>query len=251
MTRKQEFLKSKGWQPDSELLAFSKLTLQEIEQREDNTRNYEFYRLDKMYEDGKIDFLNPPNIWAITFQKWMLGKFGLMNLIDYLKNHDLKDKLFIIPERLKALGVSENDIEEALNPVVKKIDKSKVMAMGNRLARIMSRKETFIKAWSICKAGKLEISVNGVTFGNRQEALKRLARYEPNQIKTILVPEPENQFDKNAIAVMVGVQNGRGLYRLGYVPKTFTGTIRVMNTRKFSLKVLGGDIHGARLSIAV
>ena len=251
MTREhQEFLKSKGWYSNEELLAFSKLTFQEIEERQDNIRAYDFIRLDSLFEEGKIDFENPPNIWGMTFQRWILKKFGLKVLVDYLKNYDLKDKLSVIPGRLKAIGVSENDIEAALNPVTR-IDKSKVVILGNKLSKTMTRKDAFIKAWAIVKAGSIEITVNGVTFGNRQEALKRLAKYEPSQIKAVLVPEPENQFDHNAIAVMVGVQNGKGLYRLGYVPRSFTGTIRAINTRKLSLKVLGGDIHGARLSIAV
>jgi hypothetical protein len=58
-----------------------------------------------------------------------------------------------------------------------------------------------------------------MSFGNRQEALHRLARYNPAQVKAVLVPEPSNLADPAAMAVMVGVQNRRGLYRLGYVPR--------------------------------
>jgi hypothetical protein len=58
-----------------------------------------------------------------------------------------------------------------------------------------------------------------VSFGNRQEALKRLAGYAPEQVRAVLVPEPSNPADPRAVAVMAGVQNGKGLYRLGYVPR--------------------------------
>jgi hypothetical protein len=51
-------------------------------------------------------------------------------------------------------------------------------------------------AWAIVKAGGLELAVKGVSFGNRQEALKRLAKYSPDQIKAVLVPEPENPADQ-------------------------------------------------------
>jgi hypothetical protein len=58
-----------------------------------------------------------------------------------------------------------------------------------------------------------------VSFGNRQEALRRLARYNPADVRAVLVPEPANPADPGAVAVMVGVQGGKGLYRLGYVPR--------------------------------
>ena len=100
----------------------------------------------------------------------------------------------------------------------------------------MTRKEAFIKAWQICKAGNIEIAVNGVTFENKQEVFKRLAKYDPSQIKAFLVSEPDNQYDQNAIAVMIGVQNGKGLYRLGYIPRTITKTVKAINS-KVSVKV--------------
>jgi hypothetical protein len=49
------------------------------------------------------------------------------------------------------------------------------MALGNRLAPRMggNRRAAFIQAWG------LELAVRGVSFGNRQEALRRLAAYSP------------------------------------------------------------------------
>ena len=47
--------------------------------------------------------------------------------------------------------------------------KSKVMTLGNRLSSRMNRRDAFIQAWIIVKAGGLELAVKGVTFGNRQE----------------------------------------------------------------------------------
>jgi hypothetical protein len=59
--------------------------------------------------------------------------------------------------------------------------KSKVMTLGNRLAPRMGgdRTAAFVQAWAIVKAGGLELAVRGVSFGNRQEALRRLAAYHP------------------------------------------------------------------------
>jgi hypothetical protein len=99
--------------------------------------------------------------------------------------------------------------------------KSRVMSLGNRLAPKIDgdRTAAFIRAWAIVRQGGLELAVKGTSFGNRQEVLKRLAKYSLEQIKTVLVPEPNNPADPAALAVMVGVNNGRGLYRLGYTPR--------------------------------
>ncbi|MDR1250618.1 MAG: hypothetical protein LBK62_00470, partial [Treponema sp.] len=100
------------------------------------------------------------------------------------------------------------------------MNKSAVCRIANRISRDVSRHDAFVQAWAIVKAGGLELAVRGVSFGNRQEALKRLTRYAPEQVRAVLVPEPGNQADPGAVAVMVGVNGGRGLYRIGYVPRT-------------------------------
>ena len=127
--------------------------------------------------------------------------------------------------------------------------KSKVMTLGNKLAAGgQDRSAAFVRAWAIVKAGGLELAVRGTSFGNRQEALRRLAAYDPSQVRAWLAPEPENKADPAAVAVMVMVQGGRGCYRLGYLPK---GQAAVASAfRVVSLRVLDGDIRGARLSLS-
>jgi len=127
--------------------------------------------------------------------------------------------------------------------------KSKVMTLGNKLATGgQDRSTAFVRAWAIVKAGGLELAVRGTSFGNRQEALRRLAAYDPSQVRAWLAPEPENKADPAAVAVMVMVQGGRGCYRLGYLPK---GQAAVASAfRVVSLRVLDGDIRGARLSLS-
>ena len=130
--------------------------------------------------------------------------------------------------------------------------KSKVMALGNRLAaKGNDRSAAFVRAWQIVKSGSLEIAVKGVAFGNRQEALRRLAAYEPAKIKAVLVPEPTNPVDPAAVAVMVGVNGGRGLFRLGYVPRTMTREVAAIRNQLPTIRILDGDIRGARLALAV
>lgn len=59
----------------------------------------------------------------------------------------------------------------------------------------------------------LNFKVAGVTYENRQEIIAKLQGTEPVVIK----PEPENPYDKNAIAVVVGFEGE--VYHIGYVPK--------------------------------
>jgi hypothetical protein len=129
----------------------------------------------------------------------------------------------------------------------------KAMTLGNKLARKeagLKRHEAFVKAWAIIKAGSLVLAVKGVTFGSRQEALRRLSGYNPADVRAFIVPEPENPTDKNALAIMVGVNGGRGLYRLGYVPRNLTGEARAFLGKMPKLQVIISQIYGARITIA-
>jgi hypothetical protein len=120
--------------------------------------------------------------------------------------------------------------------------KSKVVTLANRLTSKLEgdKSAAFIRAWAIVKAGGLELAVKGTSFANRQEALKRLAAYAPNQIRAVLVPEPENKTDHNAIAVMCGVQGGKGLFRLGYVPANLTAVVSAIGGQLPALRVVSG-----------
>jgi len=134
--------------------------------------------------------------------------------------------------------------------------KSRVMTLGNRLtARGQNRSAAFVRAWVIVKQGGLELAVKGVTFGNRQEALRRLATYDPSQVRAVLVPEPSNPADTEAVAVMVGVQNGRGLFCLGYVPRNMAAVVKAMGGKLPALRVVSGawgrPNYGARVALAV
>jgi hypothetical protein len=122
------------------------------------------------------------------------------------------------------------------------------------------RRAAFVEAWAIVKAGGLEAAVRGVSFGNRQEALRRLAAYNPADVRAVLVPEPENPSDPQAVAVMVGVQGGCGLYRLGYVPRTLAPVVAALAGASGlpALRVVCGTwgwanktTFGARVSLAV
>ena len=126
--------------------------------------------------------------------------------------------------------------------------KSKVMSLGNRLAVRMGRREAFIQAWAIVKAGSVELAIRGVSFGSRQEALRRLARYSAADVRAFIVPEPDNKADRKAAAVLVGVQNGKGLYCLGFLPREYAPAAAAFRVSGF--RILEGETRGARITLA-
>ena len=138
--------------------------------------------------------------------------------------------------------------------------KIKVFVLGNKLTKTMSRSNAFIRAWQIVKAGTIELPVKGVTFGNRQEALKRLTTYAPFLVRAFIVPENDNPVDPHAVAVMVGVQGGSGYYHLGYAPKEWAGVIKALSKKSVGLRIVKGSRNyrgrqcitfGARFNLAV
>jgi hypothetical protein len=132
------------------------------------------------------------------------------------------------------------------------MNKSTVCRIANRISRDIPRHDAFVQAWAIVKAGSLELAVRGVSFGNRQEALRRLAGYAPEQVRAVLVPEPSNRVDPAAVAVMVGINGGRGLYRLGYVPRTLAPVVAALRVQLPRFRLVEGEhSRGARVSLAV
>jgi hypothetical protein len=65
-------------------------------------------------------------------------------------------------------------------------------------------------------------TVRGVTFEGRQEVLARMLGNEPIKI----VPEPENQYDPNALAVYVALSGE--VLQVGYVPKERAAEIALL-----------------------
>ena len=239
------FLNGKGKLHDTTGF-YAQASLEELERAESAQVKIWYFQLDGMEKRGAISLDNPPKGFGIYFDRWAVKKYGIAAYVEYLKKDDIND----IAGRLKVLGVAEEEIEAALNPAKGNELKSKVMTLGNKLAtKGQDRSAAFVQAWAIVKAGGLTLPVKGVSFGNRQEALKRLATYDPAQVRAFVVPEPENKADPDAVAVMVGIQNGRGLYRLGYVPKDQIRAARALHGRA-SIQVLSGDIFGARITLA-
>jgi hypothetical protein len=121
----------------------------------------------------------------------------------------------------------------------------------------MGRNAAFAEAWRIVKSGQVTFPVRGVTIGRSQEALRRLAGYDPAQVRAFIMPEPENPVDRNAMAVMVMINGGHGVYKLGYIPAKETAKAAAVRG-KASIRIVSGEwgfshnrTFGARLTLAV
>ena len=64
----------------------------------------------------------------------------------------------------------------------------------------------------------------GVTYGNRQKLLSRLARYTAEQITITLCHEQGNRFDRNAVQVIAGVK-GKGSAVIGYLNRQLAAVV--------------------------
>lgn len=95
-----------------------------------------------------------------------------------------------------------------------------VATLANKInGKIKNLSAAFTKAWQMVKAQIfLTSKVSGTTFHNRQKALAKLARYNPQLVSAELIREVDNQYDNNAVGVHLAA-NGSNSYQIGYLPK--------------------------------
>jgi hypothetical protein len=128
------------------------------------------------------------------------------------------------------------------------MNKSAVCRIANRISRDVSRHDAFVQAWAVVKAGAVEVKAAGTSFGRRPEALARLTRYASAQVRAVIVPEPENPADPSALKIMVGVQNGRGFFTMGYIPREAVPVVAAMRTLP-AVRVVGDTVKGLRFAV--
>ena len=138
--------------------------------------------------------------------------------------------------------------------------RKEVMTLANRLNKKLGCLSAALKrAWATVKAKRIFCKVSGVTFGNRQTALKRLEAHIRNgaEVKTTLQREASNKTGSNAIKVLVSV-NGSAAYHLGYIPAEVAAVLAPLMDKVGELKahlynIVGGyearSTYGARLAI--
>ena len=138
--------------------------------------------------------------------------------------------------------------------------KSKVMTIANALVKQgVSRSAAMVQVWITVKLRRIETKTAGVTHGNRQKLLARLARYAPEDITIQLQREKNNPADENAVQVVAAVR-GKGPAVMGYLNRQLAAAIaplldkgkRVVSAFK---AITGGEEYflnyGLNISIAV
>lgn len=103
--------------------------------------------------------------------------------------------------------------------------KSKVMTIANHLVKQgMTRSAAMVQAWITVKLRNIVTKAAGVTHGNRQLLLHRLAAYNPERVSIELHRERENRFDSNAVKIVAAV-SGKGKAALGYLNRSLAAVI--------------------------
>lgn len=93
-----------------------------------------------------------------------------------------------------------------------------VCTMANELKKAgYSLSAAFKKAWRRVRQ-TMNIRAAGVTFENRQERLNFLKNFKPEDLRVTLEREADNQYDRNAIRIIVSILPIKKRTLIGYVP---------------------------------
>ncbi|WP_158582915.1 HIRAN domain-containing protein [Lysinibacillus yapensis] len=75
------------------------------------------------------------------------------------------------------------------------------------------------ESFMLLKDGTHLIKVAGISYENRQEHIEKMTGEEEIELKR----EKENEFDENAIAIYVTLENGKE--KIGYIPADLAGKL--------------------------
>ena len=102
----------------------------------------------------------------------------------------------------------------------------------------------FKKAWELIKGNTIETKIAGVTKGNRQLALHRIATlYRSEQIKITLERDRANLFDNNAVKVLVSI-NGSDSYEIGFIPRNLAYVVSALMDKGIQLTAAFKEVRG-------
>ena len=135
-----------------------------------------------------------------------------------------------------------------------------VCTMANELRKEgYALSQAFRKAWRRIKLS-MRIRATGVTAGNIQERLGFMKQFPINTMQAELVRDPENQFDKNAIQIVVHLRSINRKTVIGYVPRELASSLAAvldagLQIRAELLQIMGGysykESYGCLLSIGI
>lgn len=145
---------------------------------------------------------------------------------------------------------------------MKQITKTRkaVCIIANALKKAgYSLSQAFKMAWKRVKLS-ITVRVAGVTFENRQERLQFLQQFKREDLVITLEREPDNQYDSNAVKVVVHIKPIRRRTAIGYLPKELANPLaKVLDSgiqiRDTQMQVIGGYSYkeslGALVNIAI
>lgn len=135
-----------------------------------------------------------------------------------------------------------------------------VCVMANELKKAgYSLSDAFKKAWKRVKLS-MTIRAAGTTFGNRQERLQFLKQFPQEDLIVTLEREPNNQYDKNAIRIVVHILSLAKKTVIGYIPKGLTNELaKVLDmgipVKASLMQIIGGysykETLGALVNISI
>ncbi|MDY4692105.1 MAG: HIRAN domain-containing protein [Blautia sp.] len=135
-----------------------------------------------------------------------------------------------------------------------------VCAMANELKKTgYSLSQAFRKAWRRVKLS-MTVRATGTTFENRQERLKFLKQFQPDDLNVTLEREPDNKNDSSAIQIVVHIRSIHRKTVVGYVPGALARELaRVLDmgipVQARMIQIIGGYSYkenlGALINIAV
>jgi uncharacterized phage infection (PIP) family protein YhgE len=95
-----------------------------------------------------------------------------------------------------------------------------VATLANKInKKLKNLSASFKKAWEVIKRQIISSKIAGVTFGDTQQILERLATVDAEKVIVGLIRESQNEFDDNAIAVTVNVNKDKSPRKIGYLPR--------------------------------
>ncbi|MDE6970857.1 MAG: HIRAN domain-containing protein [Eubacterium sp.] len=135
-----------------------------------------------------------------------------------------------------------------------------VCIMANELKKAgYSLSQAFKTAWKRVKFS-MTIRAAGTTFGNRQECLNFLKQFRQHDLCVTLEREPDNEYDSNAIQIVVHILSLSKRTVIGYVPKELARELAKVidmgiQVKASLMQIIGGysykETLGALINIAI
>lgn len=135
-----------------------------------------------------------------------------------------------------------------------------VCIMANELKKLgYSLSQAFKKAWTQVK-NTIKVRAAGTTFENRQERLQFLKQFHLNDLTVTLEREPDNEFDSNAIQIVIHINPISRRTVIGYVPKELARYLSKVidmgiQVKASLIQIIGGysykEMFGALIDIRI